>query len=111
IIVAAVVSNRAAQIENAVANHPEVRVVPGRNIERDQAIVNSIEIHLDRDRLPAAGLLVLVVLLCVVARLLIGLGFVFILVLVAVLGFILVVGLVLILLLADFIAPRAERIL
>src|SRR4051812_31377109 len=108
-----IVRHGAAQVEDAVVDHAQVRVVRRRNVERDQAIVNPVEVHFHDNRLPAASVLILilvfVVLLDVVGRFLVGLR----LILIPVLAFVLVVGLVfvLVLLLADFIAPRADRVL
>src|SRR4051812_24595104 len=122
-----IVRHGAAQVEDAVVDHAQVRVIRRRNVESDQAIVNAVEIHFHDNRLPAASVLILVfvVFLGVVGRFLVGLrlvlipilafvlvvGLVFVLVLL--LAFVLVVGLVfvLVLLLADFIAPRADRVL
>src|SRR4051794_8289449 len=109
IVVRLIVGYRSPHVENAVVNESQVSVVRRGNIERHQPIVNAIEVDFNCDRLLSGKLLVPVVFLNVLAWLLVGLGLFF----VRFLGLILVVGFlfILLLLLADFVAPWTERIL
>src|SRR5437588_5198578 len=108
VIVAAIVRDGAPHVKDAVVNHAKVRVIRRRNIQRDQTIVNPIQVDLHRLLWFCVLVfvrLLLVVLLCVFAGFLVRLRFVFILILVVGLLF------VLLLLFADFIAARSKRVL
>src|SRR5205085_2180941 len=114
VIVAAIVRDGAAHVKDAVVNHAKVRVIRRRNIQRDQTIVNPIQVDLHRLLWLCVLVfvrLLLVVLLRVFAGFLVRLRFVFVCVLCLV--FILVVGFffVLILLFADLVAARSKRVL
>src|SRR6476659_4282460 len=108
VVIAAIIRHGPAQVENAIAHHPQAPVVGGRNIERNEPVVNPVEVYFDRDRFLRSGFFVFVVFLGVVTMLLIrfGLVLIFVFILVLVVGLILVF--VLLLFLADFIAPRSE---
>ena len=108
VIVAAIVRDGAPHVKDAVVNQAQVRVIRRRNIQRDQPIVNPIQVDLHRLlwlRVLVFVRLLLVVLLRVFAGFLVRLRFVFVLILLVGLLF------VLLLFLANFVAPRSERVL
>ena len=108
IILSLIVRDSATQVKKAVVNKPKVGVVCRRDIERHQAIVNSVQIHFDGNWLFCPRFFVfLIVLLRVLTRLLVCLGFVF----VSVLGLVVRLFFVLVLLLTYFVAARSERVL
>src|SRR5205085_11863863 len=118
VVIVAIVCDRPAHIEDTIVNQAQVRIVSRSNVERDEPIVQAVEVHFHWFLRLGILLLLLVVLLGVFASLLLrpGLVFVcflaFVFILVLVVGFLLVLVLILLffLLLTDFIAPRAKRI-
>src|SRR5207253_9019066 len=73
IVLCSIVCDCAAQIKNSVVHQPEICVVSRRNLERDEAIVNPVQVYLYRHRLFRCRFLLLVVLLRIVSGLLVSL--------------------------------------